>query len=88
MLANFHEDLKVLNDFDVILYHDGNNMITNENHLLKSLQMLNENDIICFAHPDRTNVIQEIDELVRVRIITSEQNALVKKVFNIEDFKV
>jgi hypothetical protein len=87
VLANFHKDLKVLNDFDVILYHDGNNMIYNVNNLLKSLQLLNENDLICYAHPDRTNVIQEIDELVRVRIITSEQNACVKKVFNVENFK-
>lgn len=87
VLANFHKDLSALNAFDVIIYHDGNNKIHNKNNLLKSIQLINTKDLICFAHPDRISVIQEIDELVKIRIITSEKNACIKNVFNVENFK-
>ena len=86
ILQNFHPDLSILNKYDVIIYHDGNNTIDNKKSLIKCIEMLNDYDMVCFDHPHRTKCLNEIDELVLRRLTTSKKANITKNIYNKSNF--
>ena len=82
ILQNFHEDLKALNEYDVIVYHDGSNSLLDYNELIKGIRELNNVDIVCYKHPFNVNTSREELEVVyKGNLISKEAYQRVKETY-------
>ena len=82
ILQNFHEDLKVLNEYDVIIYHDGSNSLSNYSELIKGIRELNVVDLVCYKHPFKRNTSKEELEVVyKANLISKEAYQKVSDIY-------
>lgn len=86
ILQNFHEDLKVLNEYDVIIYHDGNNGLRNNASLMKSLSAINNHDVICYSHPERKTSKSELDVVYKYGLISKSAWENVNQIYKLSNY--
>lgn len=86
ILQNFHPDLKFLNEYDVVIYHDGNNGPINPNKVFDCVNELDTHEIICFEHPHRTKCIDEVNTVINYRLVHQDAYNKVLNVYNENGF--
>lgn len=86
ILQNFHEDLKILNEYDVIIYHDGNNVLRNNTLLMKSLSLINKYDVICYSHPIRKTSKSELDVVLSSGMISKSAWENVNQIYKLSNY--
>jgi len=66
ILMNFNNELSILNKYDIVIYHDGN-QIPIVNNFIKYINLMKNTDMIVFKHPERNSVKSEVDILYTVK---------------------
>jgi len=62
-MMNFHPDLKILNKYDIVIYHDGNMHLHDEKILSKWIKMTDKYDVIIPLHTHDGRNPTTIDEI-------------------------
>lgn len=87
ILQNFHPDLKKLNKYDVLVYHDGNNFPNREIiNFDKYIDALLTNDVVCFAHPTRKTCSDEVKEVMRQNLISHDSALKAEQIYKVNGF--
>jgi hypothetical protein len=73
-------------NYETSVYVDGNIQIINYNLLNNYIQKL-DYDVICFKHPNRTMVIYEGDEVIKLKLETKENVGRICNEFKKNNFK-
>ena len=81
ILQNFHEDLKVLNEYDVIIYHDGDNSLSNYSKLINGISQLNNVEMVCYKHPKRNTSKEELQVVLNRNLISKEAYQKVRETY-------
>ena len=85
VLQNFHPDLHVLNQYDVIIYIDGNNGLDDILKLDRSIREVQSCDIVCFDHPTKDATSKssnaELTKVLEHKLISKDAHDKVKSVY-------
>lgn len=86
-LQEYHEDLGILSKFDIVVYADGKCGLSSVKVLEQALCHIDTHDYICFDHPCRNNVNDELKIVTRDKLITKESCDTIKSLFTENSFK-
>ena len=81
VLQNFHPDLHMLNEYDIIIYIDGNCGLSSIPKLENAINEVHKHDIICFDHPVRKTSKAELETVLNLKLISKDAYVKVKTVF-------
>ena len=81
VLQNFHPDLQLLNIYDILIYHDGNNGLSSLEKLKVALSKTETYDVICFDHPCRKSSNAELIEVGKHGLISNDAWRKVEEVY-------
>jgi hypothetical protein len=81
ILQNFHPDLKILNDYDILIYHDGHNGLCTLEKLETALSNTEKYDVVCFDHPVRKSSNTELDFIKHLGLVSEDAYNKVKEVY-------
>lgn len=81
VLQNFHPDLQKLNEYDILIYHDGNNALHNLDRLKVALSKTDQYDVVCFDHPCRESSGAELEEVRKMGLISNDAWGKVNEVY-------
>lgn len=73
--------------YDQSIYIDGNVIITNISILKQYLSLLNTYDLICFKHPDRIKVLDELYAIEKLQLESKTNVNSIKKILKEARFK-
>lgn len=86
ILQHLHPELTCLKDYDVVIYHDGNNAPLNNQSLLPFVSLMENYDLVCFEHPHRYICMDEVREVVRLGLVHADAYDKVLHVYNENGF--
>jgi len=81
VLQNFHPDLKILNDYDILIYCDGSQILHNITYLNTALQYIHNYDVVCFDHPHRTKSIDEANAVLNLNLVSQTAYTNILKIY-------
>lgn len=86
-LQEHHEDLGILQEFDIIIYADGKCGLVSVKVLEEALSHIDKHDYICFDHPCRSKVSEELHVVLHLQMITKTSYDTINSLFADNGFK-